>query len=156
MERNSEKNKEACRRWREKNPEKVRAQNVRWPKENPEMRKASTMKWRHENIEKVRASMRKWYKNNTDRYREYAKKLKSTPKGKLKVNISSAICNSLQGKKNGRHWESLVGYTLEDLKVRLEKQFAENMTWNNYGKKGWTIDHKIPIAAFNFETPDDL
>jgi len=48
-----------------------------------------------------------------------------------------------------------VGYTLEDLKFRLEKQFAENMTWNNYGKKGWEIDHKIPIAAFNFETPTD-
>ena len=30
------------------------------------------------------------------------------------------------------------------------------MTWENRGKGGWEIDHKIPITAFNFERPEDL
>jgi hypothetical protein len=28
------------------------------------------------------------------------------------------------------------------------------MTWGNYGQ--WHVDHKIPISAFNYETPDDI
>ena len=30
------------------------------------------------------------------------------------------------------------------------------MTWETHGKYGWHIDHKIPISAFNFESPKDL
>ncbi len=29
------------------------------------------------------------------------------------------------------------------------------MSWENYGTV-WEIDHKIPIAAFNFERPEDI
>lgn len=111
---------------------------------DPEKPLEATRRWRKKDPQKTR-----------QQYKEYNKKRRSVPKGRLNSNISTAIRASLSGNKNGFHWESLVGYTLEDLKFRLEKQFAENMTWNNYGKKGWEIDHKIPIAAFNFETPTD-
>ncbi len=56
--------------------------------------------------------------------------------------------------KNGQHWEDLVGYPLADLMKHLEKQFANGMTWENYGK--WHIDHIIPISAFNFTLPKHL
>jgi len=29
------------------------------------------------------------------------------------------------------------------------------MTWENYGTY-WHIDHKIPIAVFNYEKPEDI
>lgn len=81
---------------------------------------------------------------------------KSTPKGKLNACISTAICNSLQrGTKARQHWETLVGYTIDDLKKHLEKQFDSNMNWENYGSY-WHIDHKIPMSIFNFETPADI
>lgn len=81
---------------------------------------------------------------------------KIDPKYKLKLCIATVIRQSLNGNKNGRHWESLVGYTLADLKCHLEKQFKPGMTWDNYGRNGWHIDHIIPISAFNFTSPDHL
>jgi len=29
------------------------------------------------------------------------------------------------------------------------------MTWENYGEI-WEIDHKIPVVAFNFDTPEQI
>lgn len=42
--------------------------------------------------------------------------------------------------------ESLMGYSLEDLKEHLEKSFTENMSWENSNK--WHIDHIKPRSSF--------
>jgi hypothetical protein len=154
--RNVEKDRENSRLWREKNPEKVLANNIRWRTEHPEVIREASRKWKKNNIEKLRLDLQRWHKDNPGKYSEYGKKRRSTVKGKLNANMSVSICNSLSGNKNGWHWEELVGYTLRNLKKHLEKQFAEGMSWENYGIRGWTIDHKIPITAFNFETSLDL
>ena len=61
---------------------------------------------------------------------------------------------SLRGKKEGRRWESLVGYKLKDLIMHLEKQFDENMSQVNYGSYWW-IDHIKPRSLFNYTIPED-
>ena len=40
-----------------------------------------------------------------------------------------------------------LGYNNLKLKQRLECQFKDGMSWDNYGK--WHIDHKKPISKFN-------
>ena len=35
----------------------------------------------------------------------------------------------------------------------LEKQFMDNMTWDNYGK--WHVDHIQPISSFNIKAIGD-
>ena len=37
--------------------------------------------------------------------------------------------------------------------LHLESLFTDGMTWDNYGE--WHVDHKKPMALFNFETVDD-
>lgn len=71
--------------------------------------------------------------------------------------IRNGISRSLKGKKNGRHWEDLVGYTLQELIDHLEKQFIDGMSWENYGlKEGqWSVDHIMPRTFFKFETYTD-
>lgn len=88
------------------------------------------------------------------------KKRRSTLKGRLNNSLSSAINYSLRIRglsKNGHHWETLIGYTVNDLMVHLEKQFKDGMNWNNYGygKNKWCIDHKKPIVSFFFENSKD-
>lgn len=61
----------------------------------------------------------------------------------------------MRGSKAGRHWESLVGFTIDQLKAHIESLFKPGMTWENYGTV-WEIDHKMPIAAFNFDSPEHV
>jgi len=75
---------------------------------------------------------------------------------RVQQNIRRAIGKALAGNKNGRHWETLVGYTLKKLKRHLEEQFTEGMTWDNYGIRGWHIDHIIPRTAFNFSKSEHI
>jgi len=80
----------------------------------------------------------------------------SEPKKYINRRISKAIQASLKRKgasKNYKHWEDIVGYTLDDLKERLESQFKQGMSWDNYGK--WHIDHIRPVASFKFESFED-
>lgn len=90
-----------------------------------------------------------------DYHREYMReKLASDPQFRLNQSFSSAVRRSLASGKGGRNWPSLVGYTVDDLREHIEKLFLPGMTWENYGD--WHIDHKIPLSAHNFETPDDI
>jgi len=68
--------------------------------------------------------------------------------------MGTAIYNALKGKKAGRKWENLVGYTLEDLMKHLEKLFDENMNWKNYGNY-WSVDHRKPRTLFHYTFPED-
>jgi hypothetical protein len=79
----------------------------------------------------------------------YNKKRQQNPHWKISANTSGAIRKALMivgETKRKRHWEDIVGYTKEDLKLHLEKQFKEGMSWDNYGK--WQIDHIKPISSF--------
>ncbi len=88
--------------------------------------------------------------------RRYIKRRKK--KGEiLNDAVRNAIGRSLKGNKNGRHWEKLVGYTLEELMAHLEKQFVDGMSWENYGlgEGQWSVDHIMPRTFFKFETYTD-
>ena len=82
------------------------------------------------------------------------KKTRATIQGRLSGSIGLAIRTALKGNKKGHHWETLVDYTLEQLKQRLEMNFDDNMNWENYGNYWW-IDHIKPVSLFNFKTPED-
>lgn len=43
---------------------------------------------------------------------------------------------------------SRLGYTAEELSRHLEALFTDGMSWANYGRAGWNIDHVRPIAHF--------
>ncbi len=50
----------------------------------------------------------------------------------------------------------LLDFSIEELRAHLEKLFLPGMNWSNHSRNGWHIDHIIPLAAHNYETPDDI
>ena len=79
------------------------------------------------------------------------------PKYKLSSRMSCNMRNSLKQKsKAGRHWETLVDFSLEQLEKRLRRTMPNGYTWQDFIDGKLHIDHKIPIAVFNYQTPDDL
>src|SRR3546814_9720873 len=67
--------------------------------------------------------------------------------------MSAGVKSSLGDGKNGRSWETLVGYTVADLMAHLERQFLPGMSWDNRGE--WHIDHIRPLCSFEFTSLDD-
>jgi len=128
---------ENLRYWQKKHPDEERS----YEKKN---KKDSVRKWRTENPDKVRI------------FRKRATmKRRSLPKGRLGDSMGSALRKTLRGEKLGIHWELIVGFTSDQLKIHLEKQFTEKMSWANYGSY-WSVDHIIPISVFSFEKPEDV
>jgi len=156
--KNMGRKKEAHKRWYEMNKDKVKEYQSR--PEVMENRRQTTRKRYLSNSENILEAHRQWRLDNPDKARAGGrrsdKKKRSSPKARLSDSVSRGIIRSLRNNsKAGRHWESLVNYTIGDLKRHLEKQFESGMTWENYGSR-WQIDHKIPVAVFNFETPEDI
>lgn len=87
--------------------------------------------------------------------REYFNHRLKEPRFRLDHRMARAVRGSLQnaGGKRGRTWESLVGYTLDDLRQHLESKFTDGMTWGNMGK--WHIDHIRPKSSFNYTSAED-
>jgi hypothetical protein len=64
--------------------------------------------------------------------------------------MAKSIKDSIKGEHKTCSWENLVGYTTKQLMEHLELQFTKGMTWDNYGKNGWEIDHICPQSIHNF------
>ncbi len=45
-----------------------------------------------------------------------------------------------------KNWTNIFGCSREEMIQHIQSQFTEGMTWDNYGLKGWHIDHKLPLS----------
>jgi hypothetical protein len=150
--------RKACYKYWLNNREKTDAATKKWQQEHRDVVLKNVKAWQKRNPKKRKEIFQRWFNKNPEKAREmfcgYAKNRRETIKGNLINRIGPSISESLHGNKKGRSWESIVGYTVEDLKRHLEKHFSPGMSWDN--RSEWDIDHKIPISAFNFERYDDV
>lgn len=94
---------------------------------------------------------RRWNREYQRKRRRYDERFK------LNAIMSSRIRHSLKGAaKSGRHWEDLVGYSLEKLERHLKRTIPDGYIWQDFLEGKLHIDHKIPIAAFNFSSAEHL
>ena len=144
----------------QKNKKSLRKKQKIYKASTIERHRAYQRQWQEENKEHVAEYKREWWAKNKDiatpkRREKDRERFKNNPRIRLYSAFSHLIRQSLRNKTNnkkGRSWESLVGYTIFDLKKHLEKQFTPGMSWENYGK--WHVDHKIPVSVFNFTHPE--
>lgn len=64
---------------------------------------------------------------------------------RLRVFMRSCLTR-LMVSKGGSRTSALLGYSRFDLMKRIEFNFKDGMSWDNYGK--WHIDHKKPVSRF--------
>ena len=95
---------------------------------------------------------------NKEKAKQY--KIKSHKKSLLKPeykiirSLRRRMLFVLHGKRKADSSISLIGCTGEQLKLHLESQFQKGMTWDNYGHKGWHIDHIKPCSSFDLTDPE--
>jgi len=137
--------------WAANNREKARAKVRRYNERNREKVLARRAKERARDREKLIAYSRSEHRRTMVNAWEREHRA-SNPGYDISKRISHGIRLSMQAGKSGRRWETLVGYSLNDLMLHLERQFAKGMSWAN--RSEWHIDHILPLASFDFATPE--
>lgn len=85
----------------------------------------------------------------------FRKRYAEEPALRIRFRISVAMRRSLAGAKGQRKWQSLVGYSTDELKAHLERQFTNGMSWDRFLAGEIEIDHILPVASFSYKTEDD-
>lgn len=155
---NREKCVAATRRCCQKNPEKYAALQRRWRKANKEKYSETRLRWRQTNREKLAASSRLWRQENPGKCAASSRqwqqtKLASDPIFCLIANCRRRVGLALQGKSKSAKTLELIGCSVEHLRLWLTQQFQPGMTWENYGLKGWHVDHIKPCKKFDLTDP---
>jgi hypothetical protein len=137
--------KTSDKKYYESNKEKISEYYSEWRENKKEHLKEYQKKWREDNRDKLRKTKRDYEKNRKD----------SDPLYKLVANFRTAIWTVLKESNVDKygHYFDVLQYSPEELINHLEKQFKDDMTWDNYGI--WHVDHKLPITSFNIQEMGD-
>ena len=100
--------------------------------------------------ERMIAKSKKWRVENRERYNTYAR-------NKYKKDIAYRLKNVLRSRVgHAIRKEQKVGSAIQDLgcsiaafRLYIENQFEEGMSWDNWGRDGWHLDHVLPLASFD-------
>lgn len=130
-----------------------------------------TKKYREENKEFLKISKRKEYIKNKESYitrsskryklkkndihRQLKEKRKNNPVfrelANLRSKLSSALRRYILGgvcRERALIW-GILGCSRDCFVQHLEAQFKDGMSWDNYGRGGWELDHIKPLSQAN-------
>jgi hypothetical protein len=121
-----------------------------WKKEQQSQRQ---LRLHRQRIELHDAHVRLW---RSDSSRIARWKVKHDAGYCLNMRMRVAIRKALHGNKAGRAWESIVGYTLAELRGHFERMLPKGKTLDEVMKEGWHIDHIVPKSTYNLADESEL
>ena len=151
----------------ETNKEKISAQRKAYREANKEKYKAYHKAYREANKEKNKAYHKAYYQANKEKKNAWdlayqKNRRKTDPTYRLIKNMRSRINGALKGKNKSKSTMQLIGCTIDELWLHLEKQFyphpktGKPMTRENhgFGEDYWHVDHYKPCAKFDLSDPE--
>lgn len=161
-----------CNRLRhEINKEEInKKSNINYHK-NKEFYSLQDKKYYKKNSEKIKIKAKEYAQKNVEKIKEYQKRYIKTAAGKEAIRrrekkikdkkpwmyaSRSLISNVLKrtGRRKTARRTDMAGYDEDKLRQRIEINFKDGMSWDNYGK--WHIDHTKPVNAFVINGVTDL
>lgn len=117
--------------------------------------------WADNNREYLRQKQRESYQKHREKVIRrnyiYARKRKETDKGyKLSIILRQRLNKALRGNYKVGSAVKDLGCSVEEFRIYLESKFQNGMTWENYGRTGWHIDHIVPLSSFNLENESEF
>jgi hypothetical protein len=111
--------------------------------------------------DKAKQYRKKYVIENLDWWRKYEREYRCNRRKediffKIKGNMSARLSDLINKRNLGTTTLELIGCDRETFISHIEKQFTKGMTWENYGLKGWHVDHIIPLSSFNLTIEDEV
>jgi len=111
---------------------------------------------RNKNNIKLKEYQKQWRKENKEKLKQYRdKQYKNNVNYKLIMVLRARIGKALKYNLKSKNTRKLLGCSIEELKIYLEKQFRNGMTWENHSQFGWHIDHIIPCENFDLSREEE-
>ena len=181
--KNPERAKAIAKRTRDRHKSKKKVQDKKYREENAAACAERAVRWAKKNRERLVAYKKAWYLANKEKSlsqtkvardrrfaadpegerkkkAEYMRRRYQEPRRKIYGRMSALIRAYLKahgpnGSKAGAKWESLVGYTLDELTVRLKATVPDGYTWDDYVNGVLEVDHIVPDREFVYQSTDD-
>lgn len=161
FEKDPEKFRQKSRKWKQEHSEEVRLKQLERYWNNPEKYRKISKEWKEKNPEQVKKDKENFKKLRPNYKAEYFQKNKKriNERNKSKPHIGAwrkllkRVIRRAGTTKEDSTLE-LLKYSALQLKQRIECQFTEGMTWDNYGE--WHIDHIKRVSEFDKETPPHI
>ena len=167
----------AIKRWREKNEECRAYEAKRYQRDKPiifarhrnyvSRNRERVLAWRRSYFKSARgrairqASDRRCVKRATANKNAWARTRRKTDMSyRIGVGLRARVGQALrkyqagQGESVTASIRELLGCTMSELVNYLESKFLPEMSWGNYGRKGWHIDHIRSLVSFDLTDPE--
>lgn len=147
------------KKYRENNLEKLKIKSKRYSEDHKDKIKIYLKNYFQINKDKLLFNNKKYVKKHKRHLRitrrEYDRKrclidINYKLRKRLRTSIYKYLKNSSVDSASAVRD---LGCSIEELKIHLEKQFQEGMTWDNWKHDGWHIDHIKPLASFDLNNP---
>lgn len=140
----------------QKNRERILSSVKEYYKENQESQRKVARERYHRNREFRVVQMREYRsinKEKIDAKRKangwgFSKRYKVDAVFTLSHRTKSLVRSTLASGKNGKRMTELLGFSMSDLRMHLERQFTDGMTWDRFMGGEIHIDHILPIKSF--------
>lgn len=97
------------------------------------------------------------YQNNKEHiHRQRKYRLYSNINARLAANLRTRLRNAVKYQQKAGSAVRDLGCTIEELNKHLESRFQEGMSWDNWSKSGWHIDHIRPLSGFDLTDIEEL
>jgi len=162
---NKEKYNNYHKKYREDHRIEINIKRKLYRIENKDKVKESVKKSYYKNRDKILLSKTKYNNINrniiNDKMKQYSKnnrkiinkrkreRIKNDIRYRIELNLRTRLRRLVKNKNNT--FNELLSCSGDQFIKYLESKFKPGMSWNNYGYRGWHIDHIIPCASFNLE-----
>lgn len=146
-QKNKEREKERANEYAKSHQDNVKLWRKNWWKEKGKL-------YRAENIDKIRKAANKYNCKELTRLRRLERK-KNDPNYWLRHILITRIGHAIKRQYGKKAFStiSLIGCSVDDCRIHLEKQFKDGMSWDNQGE--WHVDHIKPLSSFDLTKAEE-
>lgn len=132
--------------------------NKRWYIANRKITIRRAAQWntdhREQHLVISRRSKKRIYQKNPQKsIAESLHRYRTNINHRIACNLRARVRQAIHKGRKSAATLSLLGCSVLFLRHYLEQKFVAGMSWKNYGRRGWHIDHIKPCAQFDLQKP---